>query len=138
MTGQLRCRRPMYVALSLVFASPKRIEHGGLAPSRRHRRATRRAASAEAELHARGLHQHLLLFGTIVQCFARYEFLMQIRRRSIWFVLALVSDGPNARLVGFGQSLGRYLAQITNFVSFATEEVPFPFSAWPTDHAASA
>jgi hypothetical protein len=54
------------------------------------------------------------------------------------FVLALVSDGPNARLIGFGQGLGRYLAQIANFVSFATEEVPFPFSAWPTDHSASA
>ena len=54
------------------------------------------------------------------------------------FILTLVSDGPNARLIGFGQSLGRYLGQIADFVSFATEEVPFPFSAWPTDHSASA
>jgi phosphatidylserine synthase len=50
----------------------------------------------------------------------------------IQFVLALVSDGPNARLVDFGQNLGRYLGQIADFVSFATEEVPFPFSAWPS------
>jgi hypothetical protein len=55
----------------------------------------------------------------------------------IQFVLALVSDGPNARLIGFGQSLGRYLGQIADFVSFATEEVPFPFSPWPADHSAS-
>ena len=50
----------------------------------------------------------------------------------IQFVLALVSDGPNARLIGFGQSLGLYLRQIASFVSFATEDVPFPFSAWPS------
>ena len=50
----------------------------------------------------------------------------------IQFVLALLSDTPNARLVAFGQSLGLYLSQIASFVSFATEEVPFPFSAWPS------
>ncbi len=48
-------------------------------------------------------------------------------------VLALVSSGPNARLQAFGRSLGRYLGQIAQFVSFATEELPFPFSDWPAD-----
>jgi hypothetical protein len=50
----------------------------------------------------------------------------------VQFVLALLSDAPNARLIAFGQSLGLYLSQISDFVSFATEEVPFPFSAWPS------
>jgi hypothetical protein len=50
----------------------------------------------------------------------------------IQFVLALLSETPNARLIAFGQSLGLYLSQIASFVSFATEEVPFPFSAWPS------
>jgi hypothetical protein len=50
----------------------------------------------------------------------------------VQFVLALASDGPNARLIAFGQSLGLYLGQIASFVSFATEDVPFPFSAWPS------
>ena len=49
----------------------------------------------------------------------------------VQFVLAL-SDTPNARLITFGQSLGLYLSQIASFVSFATEEAPFPFSAWPS------
>jgi len=48
----------------------------------------------------------------------------------IQFVLAL-NDAPNTRLIAFGQSLGSYLSQIASFVSFATEDVPFPFSAWP-------
>ena len=50
----------------------------------------------------------------------------------VQFVLALLSDGPNARLLAFGRSLGLYLAQIADFVSFATEEVPFPFGDWPS------
>ncbi len=49
----------------------------------------------------------------------------------VQLALALVSDAPNARLSAFGQGLGRYLGQIAGFVSFATEEVPFPFSDWP-------
>lgn len=50
----------------------------------------------------------------------------------VQFVLALVSDTPNARLIAFGQSLGQYLSEIASFVSFATEDAPFPFSAWPS------
>jgi hypothetical protein len=52
----------------------------------------------------------------------------------VQFVLAL-SDAPNARLIAFGHSLGLYLSQIASFVSFASEDVPFPFSAWPSDPA---
>lgn len=48
----------------------------------------------------------------------------------VQFVLALVNT-PNARLSQFGRSLGQYLRQIADFVGFATEEVPFPFSDWP-------
>ncbi len=49
----------------------------------------------------------------------------------IQFVMVLLSDTPNARLVSFGRSLGRYLQQIADFLAFATEEMPFPFSDWP-------
>ena len=49
----------------------------------------------------------------------------------IQFVLALLNDAPNSRLMAFGRSLGRYQGQIANFVSFAVEEPPFPFAEWP-------
>lgn len=49
----------------------------------------------------------------------------------IQFVVMLLAGKPNARLVTFGRSLGRYLQQIVNFLTFATEEMPFPFSNWP-------
>ncbi len=51
----------------------------------------------------------------------------------IQFVLVLLTETPNRRLIALGRSLGLYLSQIASFVSFATEEVPFPFSAWPSD-----
>jgi len=50
----------------------------------------------------------------------------------IQFVLALLSDAPNPRLAAFGRSVGRFQSQIASFVSFASEDLPFPFADWPT------
>jgi len=50
----------------------------------------------------------------------------------IQFVFALVSDAANPRLAAFGRSLGRFQSQIANFVSFASEDPPFPFADWPS------
>lgn len=52
----------------------------------------------------------------------------------VQFVLMLVNETPNARLISLGKALGLYLAQIAGFVTFASEEAPFPFSAWPAEH----
>ncbi len=49
----------------------------------------------------------------------------------IQFVMMLLNDTPNTRLVSFGRSMGNYLRQIVNYLTFATEEMPFPFSEWP-------
>jgi len=48
------------------------------------------------------------------------------------FVLHLINDAPNARLLSFGRNLGRYLQQIVHFLTFVSEEIPFPFSDWPS------
>ena len=50
----------------------------------------------------------------------------------IQFILMQLSDVPNARLTSFGRSLGRYLQQGANFLTYGTEEMPFPFSDWPS------
>ncbi|MBI5750955.1 MAG: DUF4389 domain-containing protein [Hydrogenophilales bacterium] len=50
----------------------------------------------------------------------------------IQFVMVLLNDAPNIRLLAFGRNLGRYLQQIVNFLTFASEEIPFPFSDWPS------
>jgi hypothetical protein len=49
----------------------------------------------------------------------------------VQFVLVLVTEKPNERLSAFAQGLGQYLRQISEFVGFSTEELPFPFSDWP-------
>ncbi|TAJ82645.1 MAG: DUF4389 domain-containing protein [Gallionellaceae bacterium] len=49
----------------------------------------------------------------------------------IQFVIVLLNDTPNARLVSFGRSMGIYFRQIVDFLTFATEDIPFPFSEWP-------
>ncbi len=50
----------------------------------------------------------------------------------IQFILAMLSDAPNERLMAFGRNLGIYLRQIASFLTFASEELPFPFSDWPS------
>lgn len=50
----------------------------------------------------------------------------------IQFVIVLVSDGPNPRLSAFGSNVGRFQGQIASFVSFAREDLPYPFSDWPS------
>lgn len=49
----------------------------------------------------------------------------------VQFVLVLLTAAPNARLIAFSRSLGRYMLQIVWFLTFASEDVPFPFGDWP-------
>jgi hypothetical protein len=51
----------------------------------------------------------------------------------VQFALVLVNETPNARLISLGKALGLYLGQIAGFVTFASEDAPFPFSAWPAE-----
>ena len=47
------------------------------------------------------------------------------------FVHALITGGPNARVGGFGENLGRYVYQILRYLTYNTEDRPFPFADWP-------
>jgi hypothetical protein len=49
----------------------------------------------------------------------------------VQLLLSIASDTPNERLRDFGGALGRYLRQIADYLSFARDEAPFPFSEWP-------
>ena len=48
------------------------------------------------------------------------------------FVLSLLTGKTNERLVKLGQSLSTYLYQILTFLTFNSDEHPYPFGAWPT------
>ena len=48
------------------------------------------------------------------------------------FVLSLLTGKTNDRLIKLGQSLSTYLYQILTFLTFNSEEHPYPFGAWPS------
>lgn len=58
----------------------------------------------------------------------------------IWFIAAfqfitvLFTNYPNKILLGFGEHLSIYIAQIFRFLSYNTEVKPFPFNNWPDEH----
>jgi len=47
------------------------------------------------------------------------------------FIYTLFSDGPLDTLLAFSRSLSHYLQQIANYLTYTTEEKPFPFTGWP-------
>ena len=49
---------------------------------------------------------------------------------AIQLVLRLVNGKAHADLARFGASLGRYARQVIDYLTFATEEAPFPFRDW--------
>ena len=47
------------------------------------------------------------------------------------FLLALFTGHTNERLLKLGQSLGTYVYQILQFLTFNSDYHPYPFGAWP-------
>jgi hypothetical protein len=47
------------------------------------------------------------------------------------FLLALFTGNANERLLKLGQSLGTYVYQILQFLTFNSDYHPYPFGAWP-------
>jgi hypothetical protein len=47
------------------------------------------------------------------------------------FLNVLVTAKPMPRLVGFGESLGRFIYQIVRYLTFDTDDRPYPFADWP-------
>ncbi len=49
------------------------------------------------------------------------------------FVSRVITGQGNERLVGLGRRLSHYVYQILLFLTYNTDEKPFPFSDW-SDH----
>jgi hypothetical protein len=45
----------------------------------------------------------------------------------------LLNGRPSAEVMRFGHSLGRYAKQVIEFLTFASETLPYPFTAWPAE-----
>jgi hypothetical protein len=47
------------------------------------------------------------------------------------FFLKLVTGETNSKLRQLGQNLGAYILQVVQFLTFNSEQHPYPFSDWP-------
>ena len=47
------------------------------------------------------------------------------------YVTLILTGQTNVLLLGFSKNLGAYIHQIKIFLSFNSDQCPFPFSAWP-------
>lgn len=83
--------------------------------------------SSRRNIWLRGL--FMLLMAMIYHLSGTLLFIIAI----LQFLFALLNGAPNARLQAFGRSLGRYVQHIVRFLSFDTEQMPFPFSDWPSE-----
>lgn len=66
---------------------------------------------------------------------------LQLTRIMMWaivvlqFIFTLISGRDNTNLRGFGLSLSNYIFQVFKYLTYNTEEKPFPFSDWPSVEA---
>ncbi len=51
----------------------------------------------------------------------------------IQFLLKLMTGQGNDRLFILGRNLARYISQLVEFLTFVSDEKPYPFSSWPDD-----
>ncbi|MBL1141827.1 MAG: DUF4389 domain-containing protein [Proteobacteria bacterium] len=47
------------------------------------------------------------------------------------FLMKLITTELNEQLLDFSDSLNKYVSQILLYITFKSEERPFPFSPWP-------
>jgi len=52
---------------------------------------------------------------------------------AVQFCSSLFTGQTNDHLIRFGRNLARYLQQITAYLTFTTEDVPYPFMDWPNE-----
>ena len=77
------------------------------------------------DVWTRGL--FILVYGVIFYFLYFLIWLMVIFQ----FIMKLVTNELNTQLLDFSDSLIKYVAQILLYMTFKSEERPFPFSPWP-------
>ncbi len=85
----------------------------------------------KASVWVRGL--YMLLFAVIAHIAELVIALVML----VQFILKSATDKTNENLLSFGDQMGRYVLEIVRFLTFNTEEKPFPFNAWPKAEDAS-
>lgn len=76
----------------------------------------------------------MLLFAAILQLASIVMWVLVI----LQFVFSLVTGQDNEHLRRFGYSLSTYIYDVLKFLSYSSEEKPFPFADWPSAPEAAA
>lgn len=73
-----------------------------------------------------------LLYGLLFAVFSNGVLMVVVAAVVVFqFGFVLVTGQPNTRLLAFGEALGIYLYQVVRFLTYNSEEKPFPFRSWP-------
>lgn len=87
--------------------------------------------STEAKLDKQPLFIRLLLAALFAVIFFLLTYVVYIL--AAWQALAnLFIGSPNQNLIEFGAVLRNYLTQILEYLTFNSNEPPFPFAKWPS------
>lgn len=71
----------------------------------------------------------MLLFAVILSV-SGYVFFVLVVVQFLW---ALITGESNSKLREFGCNLSLYIYQILRFLTYNSEDKPFPFSDWPDE-----
>ena len=77
------------------------------------------------EVWLRGL--FIVIFGAILY----FAFILVWLLVVFQFFSKLLTGNVNLQLAGFGAGLVRYISQVLGYITFQSDERPFPFSPWP-------
>lgn len=69
----------------------------------------------------------MILFGLVLQVASLVVGVVVL----LQFLFALLTGADNENLRAFGASLTRYIADTLKFLTYNSEEKPFPFADWP-------
>ena len=72
-----------------------------------------------------------ILYMLVFYFVAKLAFMLVVLITILQAITKLVTGHIMESVVEFSQSLNSYILQIINFLTFHTEEKPFPFSDWP-------
>lgn len=71
-----------------------------------------------------------MLFFIFVYGFAKFLIILVMLFQ---FFSIVLSGNTNTQLLKFSQNLATYVYQIITFLTFNSEQRPFPFSVWPSE-----
>ena len=69
----------------------------------------------------------ILIFGVILYCIFILVWLLV----AFQFVSKVVTGNLNRQLADFSTGLVRYISQVLSYITFQSDERPFPFNPWP-------